>query len=161
MSIFTTEFWRSIGWALVRTVLAGIVPFVPGLVATPAATLPAAAATVGLLLVVAIVTSLRGIATPDTAPWWQVLVSRGLRQFAQFIAAGVGSAVLLSDIAWTPLLLSAAGSAVSTVLLAALTLIPGEPAAAAPELVAEEDEADGFDPAVVSEPAEPQRAIED
>ena len=78
MTLFELVFWRQIGWALVRTGLAGIVPFLPGLTSDPAGTWPAAVGTVGLLLVVTVATSMSGIATPDTAPWWQVLMSRGL-----------------------------------------------------------------------------------
>ena len=31
MTLLDPTFWRSIGWALVRTAIAGIVPFLPGL----------------------------------------------------------------------------------------------------------------------------------
>lgn len=126
MTLLDVVFWRSIGWALVRTALAGLVPFLPGLTATPAATWPLALGTVGLLLIVTIATSLSGIATPDSAPWWQVLVSRGLRQFGQFFAAGLVGAVVLSDVNWLLLVQGAFASAISTVVLAALTILPSD-----------------------------------
>lgn len=124
--LFTAAFWRQIGWALLRTALAGLVPFIPALAADPAGAWPAAASTVALLLIVTIATSLQGIPDPAAAPWWQVLLSRGLRQFGQFAGAGLVGAVLLSDVDWTTLLTGAGASAVSTIILAALTLIPGE-----------------------------------
>ncbi len=126
MTLLDPVFWRQIGWALVRTGLAGLVPFLPGLTSDPAGTWPAAVGTVGLLLVVTVATSVSGIATPDTAPWWQVLMSRGLRQFGQFFAAGLVGAVVLSDVNWPALLQGAGASAASTIILAALTIIPGE-----------------------------------
>lgn len=126
MALFDPLFWRSIGWALIRTLLAGVVPFIPALTADPASAWLPALATVGLLLVTAVATSLKGLADPVAVPWWQILVSRGLRQFGQFVAAGLVGAVVLSDVNWQALLTAAAASAISTVILAALTLIPGD-----------------------------------
>lgn len=126
MSLLDAAFWRLIGWALVRTALAGLVPFLPGLTSNPARTWPLALGTVGLLLIVTVATSLSGIATPDTAPWWQILVSRGLRQLGQFFAAGLVGALVLSDVDWLTLLQGAVASAISTVVLAALTILPGD-----------------------------------
>lgn len=122
--LFTASFWRSIGWALVRTALAGLVPFIPALTADPASAWPLAASTVGLLLIATVATSLRGLPDPGAAPWWQVLASRGLRQFGQFVAAGLVGAVVWSDVDWSQLLNGATASALSTVVLAALTLLP-------------------------------------
>lgn len=124
MDLFSAAFWRSIGWLLVRTAIAGITPFVPALAADPAGAWPAAVSTVGLLLIVAAATSVRGTVDPDTAPWWQVLLSRALRQFGQFVIAGTAGAVLLADVTWQSLLTGAAASALSTLLIAALTVIP-------------------------------------
>lgn len=126
--LFTAAFWRGIGLALLRTLLAGLVPFIPALAADPRGTLPLAGSTVALLLIVTVATSLRGIPDPAAAPWWQILLSRGLRQFGQFVAAGLASAVLLSDVDWSQLLTGAWASALSTVVLAALTLLPTAPA---------------------------------
>lgn len=126
MNLFDPLFWRSIGWALVRTALAGLVPFIPALTSDPAGAWLPALATVGLLLIAAVTTSLKGLADPVAVPWWQILASRGLRQFGQFVAAGLVGAVVLSDVDWRALLTAAAASAISTVILAALTLIPGD-----------------------------------
>lgn len=125
MSIFTSAFWRAIGWALARTALAGITPFLPSLMADPAGTLPVAASTIALLLIVTVATSLKGLADTSSAYWWEVLASRGLRQFGQFLAAGLVGAVVLADVSWQALLTGAVASALTTVTLAALTLMPG------------------------------------
>jgi len=122
MSLLDPAFWRSIGLALVRTAIAGLVPFLPGLTSDPADTWPLAAGTVGLLLIVTVATSLRGLADASTATWWEILAARGLRQFGQFLTAGLASAVVLSDVDWATLLQQAGASAASTVLLAALTV---------------------------------------
>ena len=130
MTLFQLAFWRSIGWALARTALAGVVPFLPALVANQPGAWTLAGSTVAMLLIATTLTSLRGIPDPDSAPWWQILLSRGLRQAAQFAAAGTVGAVLLSDIDWAVLGQQTAASALSTVLLAALTILPSDTAPA-------------------------------
>ena len=135
MRLLTAPFWRHIAWTLVRTALAGAVPFLPGLASDLAGTWPLAAGTIGLLLIAAIVTALAGIVTPDTAPWPELLLSRGMRQFGQFFAAGLVGAVVLSDVNWLLLLQGAVASALSTMILAALTVIPGDTAPAISPLV--------------------------
>ncbi|MGC3954645.1 MAG: hypothetical protein QM804_10385 [Propionicimonas sp.] len=162
--LFTTQFWRSIGWALVRTFLAGVIPFIPGLTANPAETWPAAASTIVVLLVVTVATSLRGIPDPDAASWWQLLLSRGLRQFGQFVAAGLVGAVVVSDVDWRTLLVGAAASALSTVVLAALTILPSSPQMVEIADIAEYPAWDEITPDDLAELAEldtPQRAVED
>ena len=125
MSLFTRVFWAGLGLVLLRTAIAGLVPFVPGLFATPLITLPLAASTIALTLIVTVLFSIKGSIDPASNAWWVVLLYRGIRQFAQFAAAAVPvTAVLLTDVDWNDLLLKAAASAVTTICLAALTLIP-------------------------------------
>lgn len=124
MTLFHADFWRSIGLALARTFIAGVVPFVPMLVENQPGAWLLAGSTVGLLLIVTVATSLKGIPDPSGAPWWQILASRGLRQFGQYVAAATVTAVLLTDVNWVAVLQGAGASAASTVLLAALTLLP-------------------------------------
>ena len=125
-NLFTRAFWAMIAWALARTILAGIVPFIPALMQDPANPVVwlNAGSTIAVLAIFMVATSLKGIADPASASWFQVLISRFLRQFGQFIAAGLTSAVLLSDVDWQALLTGAAASALTTLILAALTLIP-------------------------------------
>lgn len=125
MSLFDVLFWRQVAGVLVRTLIAGVTPFVPELIADPVTAAPKVLSVLGLLTVLTVATSLAGIVTPDTATWWQMLTSRGLRQFAQFLAAGLAGALIWSDVNWLLLLQGAAASAITTVLIAALTVIPG------------------------------------
>ncbi|MFT4294914.1 MAG: hypothetical protein QM582_05820 [Micropruina sp.] len=125
-SLLSAAFWRSMGGSLVRTAVAGITPFLPGLTSDPAATWPKAAATVGGLLVATVGTSLKGVPDPESAGWGELLTARGLRQFGQFLAGGLTGAALLSGIDWTSLLQQAGTSAASTVVLGALTVSPGD-----------------------------------
>lgn len=124
MSLFDPMFWRHAWGAIARTALAALVPFLPGLWTNLADTWLLAAATVALVVIVAIANSLKGTVDPDGAPWALVLLARGLRQFGQYIVGGTVGAVLLWDVDWRTLLLSAAASATSTVVLAAITLLP-------------------------------------
>lgn len=120
--ILDATWWRSIAGALLRTVLAALVPFIPALVADPAGTWEVAALTVGLVLVLAVASALRSI--PTAGSWWEVAIQRALRQFGQMVAAAAGSAVLLTDVDWRTVLIAAAGSALSTLVIAALASLP-------------------------------------
>lgn len=147
-SLLSADFWRSMGGALTRTAMAGVAPFLPGLTSDPAATWPKAAATVGLLLVATIGTSLQGVPDPSSAGWGQLLTARGLRQFGQFLVGSVAGSALLADIDWTSLLQQAGTSAASTVVLGALTMAPGATASAGtvPSEFQDEDAGEGFPP---------------
>lgn len=124
-NLLRQEWWRSMLGALLRTLIAGVTPFMLAYTSGLVVDWKTMVSTVLLLLVVTILTSLTGIPTPDTAPYWQVIGARFLRQFAQFVLAGIGTAILFSDVPWLPLLLGALTSAVSTALIGALTVIPG------------------------------------
>lgn len=127
--LFTRAYWQSVGWLLIRTLLAALVPFAPHLVAHPGATWLYATMTVSLTLIVTLLSTLKGL--PDaTGPLWQVVVVRTLRQFAQVLLASVGSAVLLTDVDWRSGVLLAAGSAATTLLLALLDVTQDKGAAA-------------------------------
>lgn len=145
-TITDPQFWRGIGWALFRTALAGIVPFIPGLVQAPQETWLPAVATLVPLLVVAIATSLKGLADPTSATWPVILASRFLRQAGQFASGFLVGAVVMQDIDWTALWQGTLASALSTLVLTAMTLLPQEtatPAVVVPgEVVEEEYEGD-------------------
>lgn len=126
MQLFTGAYWRAIAWALARTALAAITPFIPALAADPRGTLVRAGSVVGVAVVLTVATNLRVLDDTGTGPWWAVLLLKGVRQFGQMVAAGLATAVLLSDVDWHALLTAAATSAVSTIVLNALTLLPGD-----------------------------------
>lgn len=132
MSIFQSEFWRSILWALVRTALAGVLPFVPQIINDPLAGSLAAVAVVVPLLIATVATSLKGTVDPSNATWGQILIARFLRQFGQFIAGALVGSVILWTFDWRTMLLQALASAISSVILAALSLLPSDAAPAQP-----------------------------
>lgn len=126
MDLFNPLFWRSIVWALVRTALAGILPFIPTLFADPVNGWKPAVGTLVPLLIAAVATSLKGTVDPSTATWGQILVGRFLRQFGQFVAGALVGAVVLWSFDWRTLLVQAFASAFTSMVLAALTLLPAE-----------------------------------
>lgn len=122
--LLTLAFWRALAWSLLRTALTATLPFLPALTADFASVWSGWVLTVGLALVVAVLTSLGGIPDPQGVPWWQVLIARSLRQFGQVLAGAIGSAVLLTDVAWGDVLPLAAQAAVGTLVLTALLYLP-------------------------------------
>ena len=122
--LLTLVFWRNLAWSLLRTALTATLPFLPSLSVDFASAWRGWVLTVGLALVVAVLTSLSGIPDPAGVPWWQVLVARALRQFGQVLAGAIGSAALLTDVAWGDVLPLAAQAAVGTLVLTALLYLP-------------------------------------
>jgi hypothetical protein len=129
------EWWKSMFGVLLRTLIAGIVPFMLAYVNGQPIAWYAAISQIGLLLVAAILTSLAGIPIPGTAPYWEILLARFLRQLAQFMIAGVGTAILFSDVDWKTLVVGAVASALSTVLLGSLVVVPSSPVIITGEVV--------------------------
>ncbi len=121
--IFKAAFWRSIAWMLLRTAGAALVPVIPSLFADPASAWLPALLSVGFVVVVAAASALAGL--PDgTGPWWQVALQRAVRQYGQYVVGATAGLALLSDVHWGTILAAAAASAVSTFILAALSLTP-------------------------------------
>ncbi len=122
--LFTAAFWRRIGWSLLRTGLAALTPFIPALIADPVGAWSLAALTVGLALVLTVATALVSVPDPTASPWWEVAITRALRQFGQMVVAGTAGAVILTDVDWRAVLTAAAVSALTTLILAAIDAIP-------------------------------------
>ena len=133
MTIFQLEFWRSLGGVLLRTLIAGASPFIGPLVKDFQANIGVASSTVAMLLIVTVLTSLRGTTDPESATWWELLVSRSLRQGAQFAAASVATAVVLSDVNWFALGQDTLISMLTTLGVAALQVLPSEAQSVQPE----------------------------
>lgn len=133
--VLDATWWRSIAGALLRTALAALVPFIPALVADPAATWRVAALTLGLVLVLAIASALGSLPDLATGTWWEIAIQRSLRQFGQMVAAAAASAALLTDVHWRAVLVAAAGSALSTLVIAALASLPPAPVFGAVEAI--------------------------
>lgn len=125
--LFTLAFWQAIGWALARTVMAAVVPFLPALFADPAGAWLPALLQIIPMMIVAVLTMLGGLPSVDSGPWWEVALQRAVRQFGQYLLAALPASFLLSDVDWRSVLLAAASSAVATLVLAALSIIPSAP----------------------------------
>lgn len=123
-TIFNFSFWRQLGWSLLRTAIAAVTAFVPGLVERPGEVWAEALSVVSLALIVQVATSLKGLPDEGGVTWWQLVISRSLRTFGQVIAGAAGSAALLTDLPWHDVLQAAISAAVTTVLLTALTILP-------------------------------------
>lgn len=125
-TIFNFSYWRQLGWSLLRTAIAAVTAFVPGLVERPGEVWTEALSVVSLALIVQVATSLKGLPDEGGVTWWQLVISRSLRTFGQVIAGAAGSAALLTDLPWPDVLQAAISAAVTTVLLTALTVLPQE-----------------------------------
>lgn len=149
MTIFQLSFWRGLGGVLLRTLIAGAAPFIGPLVKDFQGSVGLASSTVAMLLIATVLSSLRGTTDPENATWWQLLVSRSLRQGAQFAAAAVVTAVVLSDVNWYSLGQDTLISMLTTLGIAALQVLPSQaqPAEAYPDEGIEG--LDGLDEAVV------------
>ena len=118
-NIFTKAWWLTIAWPLIRTALAGLAPFIPGLVTNWGDTWQMALLTVGLALVVAVAMALASL--PDEGgSWLEKAIRRAIRQFGQMVAGATASALVLTDVDLKAVLLTAAGSALATLFLAAM-----------------------------------------
>lgn len=127
--LFTLAFWQMVGWAVLRTALAALVPLAPALIADPAGMWMPSALKLALIVVVAAAFMLAGLPATDDGPWWAVATQRAVRQFGQYVAGAAVGGVLLTDFDWRTILAAAAASAVTTFVLAALTLVPSLDAA--------------------------------
>lgn len=87
----------------------------------------ASAAGIGALASIA--TSLAGL--PETVgvdlPWWLAAVERCVKSFAQAIAAGVSTAVLITEVDWQFILNAAIFAAVGSLLRLILATLPADP----------------------------------
>jgi hypothetical protein len=124
MTLFTRAFWASIAWALARTLAAGLVPFIPGLVADPAGTWQVATLTIALLLIVTVATKWKNIPDEAGVSWWVVALTRALRQFGQMVVAAAVGAQLVTDVDWAHVVGAALVSALTTLILASIDAMP-------------------------------------
>jgi len=118
--------WKAAGLRALRTLLVVLAPFVPALVDDPTGTWVAAASTVALAVIASLATSLANL--PELGgtarPWWAGMLDRVVKTFFQAILAGLGSAVLLSDVAWAQLAEHAAVAAIGSLILALIATLP-------------------------------------
>ena len=122
----TADYWKGVGYALFRTFVAAVAPILLAYSAGQPVAWLTALSQVVLVLIVAVLTSISGLPQPGPdAGFWEILGSRFLRQFAQFLIAGIGTSILVQNVPWQALLLGALSSAFATALMASLVVIPG------------------------------------
>lgn len=135
---------RSITRILVKTALAASVPFIPALTGDFAGTWQAALLTIALAVVIAAATALMSIPDASSLGWGVSALAKALRQFGQMVAASTVGAVLLTDVDWGSVLLVSAGSALSTLVIAAVDSLSDDPGL--PTSWYEEDDLTAVDP---------------
>jgi hypothetical protein len=90
----------------------------------PSETILPALMVVGLTVLVAIATSLKGIPDPVNATWWQVLISRSLRSAGQVALPVFATAAALDQIDWSNAYTVIVGAFLTTLVLTALSVLP-------------------------------------
>ena len=123
--LFTGSWWKA---ALIRAIRTAIFIAIPYLGAVYFAQVPWI--TVGsaalMAFIASLVTSLAGLAevTGENQPWWYATLGRTAKSFAQGLAAGFGTAVLVTDVQWTTVLQTSALMALGSLLNAVLANLP-------------------------------------
>lgn len=165
--LFTSQWWSDTYGALIRTAIAGFAPFLLAFSNGQLVDWRIVASQVALTVVIALATSLRGIPDPANATYWEVLGGRFLRQGSQFLIAAVGTATLFTEVKWWQILIGAGASALGTVLMSVLIVLPGKdtassiPAVVVPVDAEIEPELEVNDPGVIftdDEPTEEEEA---
>jgi hypothetical protein len=120
-------FWKALIGPLARTAIAAITPFLAIIIAAPlAASTWKLVGPVVLLAVVFAIANALGTLPDASGPWWEIALQRSARQAGQFFLATVIPGVLFSEIDWKFILISIALSALTTFVLAAVSIVsPG------------------------------------
>jgi len=128
MDLFTASWWKASLIRAGRTALVVAVPYVTASVAgaIPYLTILSAAAIAAFL---SLVTSLFGISevSGTERPWWFAVLARVVKTTAQAAIAGVGTAVLVTDVNWTLLGQNVLVAAFGSLLLGIITVLPEAP----------------------------------
>ncbi len=126
--LFTLAFWRAAGLRALRTALVTLVPLTPVLTGSGVTgdDVARVTSTVALAVVLSLATSWWALPEHDAAApsWWAAAGERAVRSFGQVLVAGIGTTVLVTDVAWSSLVLSAIGAGIGSLLLAAIGTLP-------------------------------------
>jgi hypothetical protein len=133
-ALLSRAWWSAAGQRALRTVLVALVPFVPVLLDPTTSGLIAAGSTVALSAVLSLATSLWRLPEVDglPRPWWAAALDRAARTFGQVLVSSLPAAGLLTDVAWSTVLTQAGVAALSSVILAAIAVLPETVPIAAP-----------------------------
>ena len=123
--ITSASWWRAAGARALRTAVTVLLPFfLAGSVLEVNWLL--AGSTVGLAVILSIVTSLAGLkeVTGDGVPKHIALGIRSLKTFAQTFASFIGASILITDVDWQNGFVLAVSATVVTILQSALLELP-------------------------------------
>lgn len=126
-SLTSSVWWKAAATRAFRTALVVMVPYIP---ATYIGDVPFI--TIGLVAALALVTSFITSAvtvlseTDDSPlqPWWFAVLSRVGKTVGQALLAGMGTAVLITDVQWDSLWQLAASAGFGSLILALITVLP-------------------------------------
>ena len=127
MSALTSRaWWLAAGQRAARSALVTLLVWIPALLDDVAVHAPAAASTIGLMVVASLATSLRSLPELDgtVRSWWIATLDRVVRTFFQVLAAGIPAVTLLQDVPWLVLLEQAAAAALGSLVLAMISALP-------------------------------------
>ena len=119
------EHLRSITRVLVKTALAAIVPFIPALTNDFEGSWQIALLTVLLAVILAAATALVSLPHSADQGWLGASIAKALRQFGQMVVAATAGGALLTDVDWPTILKAGAVSAITTLVIAAVTSLGG------------------------------------
>lgn len=127
-TITSTSWWRAAALRALYTAGAIALPYLGASALGGVPWLTAGSAAV-FGFIASLVTSLAGIPEVDGVglPWWLSAVERVVKTFAQSIAAGFGSAVLLTDVHWSTIVQAAALASLASLVRLILATLPADP----------------------------------
>lgn len=125
MPLFTRAWWTATGHRVLATVLAALAGVITP-VLTGTMTPLAATSMVALTAIASLATALNGLpeVTDTTVPAWRAILARTARTLGQSVAAGLGTAVLLTDVDWQALGVAVTSATALTLIRTILMRLP-------------------------------------
>ena len=125
MPLFTQSWWQAAGQRVLATVLAALLGVITPLMTGSMDTLTAAS----MLAMTALATAATALAglpevTGETLPVWKAVLHRTAKTLGQTAAAGIGTALLLSDVDWRALATSVASATAITLIRTLIARLP-------------------------------------
>lgn len=125
MPLFAQSWWQAAGQRVLATVLAALLGVITPLMTGSMDTLTAAS----MLAMTALVTAATALAglpevTGETLPVWKAVIHRTAKTLGQTAAAGIGTALLLSDVDWRALGVAVASATAITLIRTLIARLP-------------------------------------
>lgn len=124
-ALFTRAWWTAAGHRVLATVLVALAGVITP-VLTGTMTPLAAVSMVTLTALAALATALAGLpeVTDKAVSVWRAILARTARTLGQSVAAGLGTAVLLTDVDWRALGVAVASATALTLIRTVLMRLP-------------------------------------